>query len=155
MPEEVQDVKGVDTTPAPEASTGQTITPPKDPEAYSKWRLTGDVPQKKKPPGKESAPSGDRSSNADRQSAKEDSDEGEEPDEEESEEKPAPAPEAGKKKQEQQQHYRKGSAQDRLDGLLADLRRAGLTPAELKTFRREAQQQQQAQPLPQTSVNPL
>jgi len=143
MPEEVQDAKSADTQGAPEPSTGTTITPPSSPEAYSKWRLTGEVPAEKKPSKKEPAPS----------SAEEEPREGDEPEEEDSEEKTAPAPEAGRKKQEQ--HYRKGSAQDRLDGLLADLRRAGLSPSELKTFKREMMSVPVPQQVPpQQSVQP-
>ena len=132
MPEEVKDVKAE----VPEPSTGQTLTPPADAEGYSEWRLTGKMPEKQKQPKKEvSAPS--------KSAEGESVEQPEEPEE-------ASAPEAGKKKQE----HRKGSAEGRLNELLADLRRAGLTPSELKTFRREVAQAPPAQPPAQTSVNP-
>ena len=132
MPEEVSDVKQ-----APEPSTGQTLTPPADPEAYTEWRLTGKMPVEKKQPKKEdSAPSEPA--------------EGESGEELEEPEEKRPAPEPGKKKQE----HRKGSAEGRLNELLADLRRAGLTPSELKTFRREVAQAPPAPQPAQTSVNP-
>jgi hypothetical protein len=108
---------------------------PKDPEQYAEWRQTGKLPgdkQDKQPKDADSEP------------AKESAD-GEEP-----EEKHAPAPEAGSK-----QERRRDTAADRLQEILGDLKRAGLSPSELKTFKRELQQQQQPQAqTPQTSVNP-
>lgn len=137
--EAVSDVKTV-----PEPSTGTTLTPPSEPEAYSEWRLTGKVPvqaqaeKQTKPKQETSAPSPSAEGESDGASTTPD-----EPEE------TAPAPEAGKKKQE----FRKGSAADRLNELISDLRRAGLTPSELKTFRKEVQAQP-AQPPAQTSVTP-
>jgi len=130
MPEEV--IADVKTSDRPEPSTGTTLTPPSDPEAYSEWRLTGKVPEQKHKP-KQEAPAASARANAD-------SAEGESAEETESPEETS-APEAGKRRQE----HRKGSAADRLNEVLADLKRAGLSPSELKTFRKQAQ----AQPLPQ------
>lgn len=138
MPEEVTtDVKD---TATPEPSTGQTITPPSDPEAYSKWRLTGEVAKK---PKKETSASSHHSAEAESGS-----EHGSAPDEAEDD---APASEPGKK-----QEHRKGTAESRLSQILADLKRAGLSPSELKTFKREAQQAPPAAqpPAQQTSVNP-
>ena len=136
MPEEVStDVKDT----APEPSTGQTITPPSDAEGYSKWRLTGEV--EKKPPKRETSAPSNHSAEAI-------------PDEEAAEGS-VPDPEPGQK-----QEHRKGTAESRLNQILADLKRAGLSPSELKTFKREAQQAPpaassiQTQPVQQTSVNP-
>jgi len=135
MPEEVTDVKTPEAGPEP--STGTTLTPPADAESYSKWRLTGEMPEQKK-----SKPKPEETS------AASESAEGEsQPDQPE---ESAPGPEPGTKKQE----HRKGSAADRLNELISDLRRAGLTPSELKTFRREAQAPAAQPPPPQTSVTP-
>lgn len=55
-------------------------------------------------------------------------------------EKSAPASEAGNP---QDKSKPRDNASTRLNELLEDLKRAGLSPSELKTFKREAQQQQQ------------
>lgn len=69
--------------------------------------------------------------------AKETSAEGDEP-----KEKAAPASEAGKDAQDKGKP--RSTAETRLQELLADLKRAGMTPAELKTFKREVQRQDAA-----------
>jgi hypothetical protein len=147
MPEEVADVKTSEATP--ESSTGTTLTPPSDPAAYSEWRLSGKMPGEKKP--KKEAPAASESAEAESSAQSTSEDHAEESE---------TAPEAGKTKQE----HRKGSAESRLNQILADLKRAGLSPSELKTFKREAQGASTSQALPvprvqaqepaQTSVNP-
>ena len=139
MPEEV--IADVKTSDRPEPSTGTTLTPPSDPEAYSEWRLTGKVPEQKHKP-KQEAPAASARANAD-------SAEGESAEETESPEETS-APEAGKRRQE----HRKGSAADRLNEVLADLKRAGLSPSELKTFRKQAQASPAPQPAQQTNAPP-
>lgn len=106
-------------SPAPVTETPSTFEVPKDRAAYDQWRQTGKLPEQ---PKAESAPA---------------SAEGDRPTE-----KPAPGSEPGKKPQE-----RRDNAATRLNELLADLKRAGLTPAELKTFKREMQAQPQAEPV--------
>ena len=85
---------------------------PDTPQEYAEWRMTGKTkPKAESAPAKDSAPpKGD--------------------------EKGAPASEAGTHRQEP----RRSNAETRLQEVLADLKRAGLTPGELKTFKREAQQ---------------
>jgi len=103
-----------DSTPAP-----TTLLAPTDPQEYATWRSTGKLPEPKEGKPKEaSTPSPESSSGS-------------------PEEKIAPAPEAGKTKQEPRS---RSDAETRLAEVLADLSKAGLTPKELKTFKREAQQ---------------
>jgi hypothetical protein len=64
--------------------------------------------------------------------------------------KVAPASEAGKSDQEP----KRSNAETRLTELLADLKTAGLSPAELKTFKREVQQAAQPKATPETTVKP-
>ena len=110
-------------TAAPDVTAAPSPAPaiPESGAAYDKWRQTGELPSA------ESAP------------AREESAEGDEP-----EGKHAPAPEAGKPKEPQAKL--RGNAETRLQELLADLRQAGLSPAELKTFKREHQRQEAAAP---------
>jgi len=114
--------------PSPQQQPTETPTPPPEvptkPAEYMEWRKTGKLPSA------ESAP------------AKEPSD-GDKP------EKPAPAPEAGKPQQEK----KRSNAESRLEELLADLRTAGLTPSELKSFKREVKQEQ-AKAAPEPPVKP-
>jgi hypothetical protein len=109
-----------------EASSAAAVEVPNDPEGYAEWRQTGKVPEPKpKPaaqPKEESAPSKESSAEGAQESGK------------------APESEPGKK-----QEHKPSKAEARLNELLEDLRRAGLSPAELKTFKREAQRQE-AQP---------
>lgn len=97
------------------AETTKTFDIPREGEAYQEWRLTGKAPEAKpKPastPGKETPAEGDKKPEG----------------------KTAPASEPGTKTQE---HKNKSTAQTRLDEILADLKTSGLTPAELKTFRK-------------------
>jgi hypothetical protein len=129
-----QDASAAPSPAQPEPQQQPAAVPdiPRDPAAYKKWRETGEI-KEPKPKGAESAPA--------KESAK-----GEEP-----EDKVAPAPEAGTETQEKPKPQRSDAA-TRLNELLADIKRAGLSPAELKTFRREAQQQQ-AKP-PETTAQP-
>jgi hypothetical protein len=98
---------------------------PKDPAAYKEWREKGTLPAQSKPKKEEGSASSDESAD------------GVEP----TGEKDAPATDAGGKKQEQQLLSRtKATAADRLQEILGDLKRAGLTPHDLKTYKREAAQ---------------
>jgi hypothetical protein len=112
-------------TPVAESSPA-TIAPPKDPEHYAAWRQTGKLPEPPAAkPNSEASAASQKNSDAAGDSGESDT-----------------ASEAVTNKQEQRAKPR-GNAETRLNDLLADLKRAGLTPAELKTFKREAQQQQQ------------
>ena len=117
-----------ESSPAP-AQEPKFAVPHRDSPEYQKWRMTGELPAAKdKPSNREASASSQPSAEA-----------GEEP----AEEKTAPGSEPG--------HQRRNGANDRLQEILSDLKRAGLSPAELKTYRREAQPQ--AKP-PETTVNP-
>jgi hypothetical protein len=105
---------------------------PTDGAAYAEWRQTGKLPEPSHPKSKAASTT-----------AKEDpaSQEG----------NPAPASEPGVNTQEK----KKSPAAIRLDEVLADLKRAGLTPDELKTFRREAQKPvDTAKAVPEQPVKP-
>jgi hypothetical protein len=112
----------VESSPAAnEAPTSFELPKSSGPE-YVEWRKTGKLPEKpKQEPPKKEAPA----------ASKESSDEGTQASGE------APASEPGNQQQERKP---KSNAETRLNELLNDLRRAGLSPAELKTFKREAQQ---------------
>jgi hypothetical protein len=105
-----------------QTESSPVIEVPRDGAAYAEWRQTGKLPEAKpaQPKG-ESAP------------PKESSAEGQVP-----KGKSAPVSETGKQDQEKQKP--RDNAATRLNELLEDLRKAGLTPAELKTYKREAQQ---------------
>ena len=124
-----------------QTESSPAIEVPRDGAAYAEWRQTGKLPEAKpaQPKG-ESAPS------------KESTAEGREP-----KEKVAPVSETGNKEQEKQKPLRDNAA-SRLNELLEDLRKAGLTPAELKTFKREAQkateQVEQPKAAPEKTENP-
>lgn len=127
-------------TPAPAAAEPSTApTPvqiPRDPEAYDKWRQTGEIAKPKPPKREASAPS---------QPQEEESATSEV---EQTDDSDAPGPEPG---QRLEQRNGKGTADARLQEILGDLRRAGLSPKELKSFRRYAAQAQQP---PETTVQP-
>jgi len=112
--------------PAAESSPAATAFEiPTDSEGYSNWRMTGEVPANKPKAAKESTPSAESApASADDKSGK-----------------AAPASEAGKHTQEAKP---RNNAETRLNELLADLKKAGLSPAELKTFKREVQADQQS-----------
>lgn len=120
-----------DVNPTPESSSAQAPPPsfeiPKEPAAYAEWRKTGKLeapkPAESAPAKKNSDPAGQRTSEAN--SSEADGPAGES----------GSASEAGKPTQEK----KRSTAETRLNDLLADLKRAGLTPAELKTFKKEAQ----------------
>jgi hypothetical protein len=124
-----------------QAESSPAIEVPRDGAAYAKWRQTGELPEAKpaQPKG-ESAP------------PKESSAEGQQP-----KEKSAPVSETGKQDQERQKPPRDNAA-TRLNEILEDLRKANLTPAELKTFKREAQkaaeQVEQPKAAPEKTENP-
>jgi hypothetical protein len=65
-------------------------------------------------------------------------------------EKSAPAPEAGKPQQEKKP---RSNAESRLEEILSDLRTAGLSPSELKSFKREVKQEQ-AKAAPEPPAKP-
>jgi hypothetical protein len=113
------DTAVIDVQPA-ESSTAQTAESfeiPAKGEAYNEWRLTGKAPEAKQPkaastPAKETPADGGKTPEG----------------------KTAPASETGKTQEHKDKP--KSTAQTRLDELLADLKTAGFTPAELKTFRK-------------------
>lgn len=109
------------TTPDVLAASSPAPAVPTDPKAYAEWRQTGKTPEPSQPK-EESAPSKDSAA-------------GDEP-----AQKTAPASEAGKKQEIKERP--RSNAETRLNELLEDLRHAGLSPAELKTFKREAQRQE-------------
>jgi hypothetical protein len=119
-------------TPVAESSTAIA---PQDPDQYATWRQTGKLPD---PPAPAAAPNTEASAASSNTSEADGAGPIGHPAAAESE----TASEAGTNRQEQRVKPR-GTAETRLTDLLADLKRAGLTPAELKTFKREAQQQQQ------------
>jgi hypothetical protein len=96
------------------AESSVALAVPKDAAGYAKWRADGPSSLAAKP-DEGSAPQ-DKSAAAS------------------AAEKHAPASEAGKGKQEKP----RSNAETRLNEILDDLRHAGLSPAELKTFKREA-----------------
>ncbi|MES2136121.1 MAG: hypothetical protein V4502_03550 [Pseudomonadota bacterium] len=119
------------------ASSPAAFEPPSDPVLNLEWRKTGELPAaKKEATSKEaSTPSAEDASAAgsDESAARTASDS-------------APGTKQEKAKQ--------PTAADRLNDILADLKRAGLSPAELKTFKREAQQAaaEPAKATPETTV---
>ena len=115
-------VQAAEPSPAP-----STIMPPKDSADYATWRTTGKLPeaQEAKPLKLEDAAASDEKK----------SDTG---DEKKPEQKGAPASEAGKEPVQEKKPKLRSDAATRLEELLDDLKRVGLSPAELKTFKREA-----------------
>jgi hypothetical protein len=109
---------------------------PRDEATNRHWRMTGEfsLPEKKDSPKAESATAKQESSEA-------------APDTEQAESASAPDAEHSQDKVPQQQTRKRGDADSRLKELLADLKTAGLSPKELKTFKREA-----AQPAPKTEA---
>lgn len=108
-----------DSSPAPQAAPMEV---PTESAAYAEWRISGKLPEapKKQPKSGVSATSNGNSSAASEEAA----------------EKASPASEAGENQQ--QEKRSRSNAETRLNEILADLRRAGMTPAELKSFKREA-----------------
>lgn len=103
---------------------------PRDPAAYAEWRHTGKIPD---PPAKEETSAQGHEKPAG---------------------KAAPASEAGKNQQEKAKP--RDTAATRLAELLEDIKNTGMTPAELKTFRKQAAAAEPA-PKPQApekTVNP-
>jgi hypothetical protein len=108
----------VNTTTADSSSV--TAEVPRAPEAYSEWRKTGQLPAAKQDSSKEASTPSDTSAAADDAAGN-----------------TAPASEAGTEKQERTKQPR--NAETRLNELLADLKKAGLSPAELKTYKKQAE----------------
>lgn len=100
-----------------ESSSAQTIAIPRSPEAYAEWRKTGNVT----PPKREASATSNETTSAAAESGAG---------------KDAPASEAGSTTQGDR---KRGNAESRLNEILADLKHAGLSPAELKTFKKQAQ----------------
>ncbi len=114
MAEQTQS-NGAESSPAP------VVEVPQDRATYDHWRATGETtkPQAASAPAKTSSDAkpvdaGDGEGTGERQDA--------------------PESDTGKK-----QEHQPSKAERRLNELLADLKNAGLSPAELKTFKREAQ----------------
>jgi hypothetical protein len=108
------------TDTAASSTAAQTFEIPSDPKANLEWRTTGKLPG--------NAPAGDGKPKEDSTpSNKNASDDN-------SSETAAASATAPK-----QEKTKQPTAADRLNEVLADLKKAGLTPAELKSFKREAQ----------------
>jgi hypothetical protein len=118
---------------AVEATPSAAVEIPKDEKAYAEWRQTGKLPEAKAKPAKDDSDSASGSDAGDKPG-----------------QKSAPAPEAGKETQEKTKT--RSNAQIRLDELLEDLKSAGLSPSELKTFKREAVKTEQARETPEPTV---
>jgi hypothetical protein len=134
------DVATPQTSVAPVESSTATTAPqvPTDEKSYREWRETGRLPGDSKPKA-ESAP------------AKQD--ESSEPSDSDGEH--APAPEAGKDNKQEKANKPRSNAETRLKELLDDLKRAGLSPAELKSFKKQAQQAAEAEtPKPEHTEKP-
>jgi hypothetical protein len=118
-----------ETQTAPAESSPASFEAPTDPKAYDAWLQKGDLPESPSKP-EESAPSAS----------------GDTPDAES-----APAAEK------QESTKTKSPAEKRLEGILEDLKRAGLSPAELKTFKREAKTEikEPAKAAPEQTAKPL
>lgn len=107
-----------------ESSPTETFVAPSDPGQYAEWRQTGKTPEPKSAAAESTTPKEAPAPSKESSAASQDAGKG------------APASEAGSHKQEP----KRGNAETRLNEILADLKTAGLTPAELKTFKRAAQQ---------------
>jgi hypothetical protein len=130
-----------------ESSSTQTDTPEATPaaqptsfeipqphsEEYASWRKTGKLPEPK--PEQKSKEASTPST--EKKSSEPSGSDGES----------VPASEAGNEKQEK----KRSTAESRLNELLSDLRKAGLSPAELKTFRKAAQAEAKAETEPQAT----
>ncbi len=106
------------TTEVAASSPAAAFEPPTDPAQNLEWRKTGELPaaNKEAKPKEDSTPSKEDASAA-------------------TAARTAPDSAPGIK----QERAKEPTAADRLKELFADLKRAGLSPAELKTFKREAQ----------------
>lgn len=104
----------------------QELQAPSNPDSpeYANWRITGQIPDAPTPKSEVPAPS--------------------------KSEKVAPVSETG----DRQQEPRPSKAERRLTELLEDLKRAGLSPSELKTFKREAQRTAEAAKPTEQTVKP-
>lgn len=116
-------------TPAESSPAGTTVHAPIDSEAYANWRQTGEIPGAKANEATEKPKKSEDSATSRKSSEGAAAEAGVES---------GAASEADTDKQESR-GARRSNADTRLRELLDDLKRAGLTPAELKTFKREAQ----------------
>jgi hypothetical protein len=127
----------LDVTPA---ESSPAISVPTDPEAYAEWRQTGKT--------SEAAAAEPRPTKRENAAASHD---------EEHTTDAAGSEPVFQQESIQQQRKPRGNAETRLAEVLQDLRNAGLSPSELKTFRREAQQAQsttQTQQQPPAATTP-
>jgi hypothetical protein len=123
-------------SPAVESSpAAPAVEVPTDSAAYAEWRMTGKLPENGKP--KREAPATSNGSSA---ATEQDA------------EKSQLASEAGNSQQEKRS---RSNAETRLNEILADLKKAGLSPAELKSFKREATKEiEQPKAVPETTAKP-
>ena len=119
-----------ESSPAPQAAP---VMPKPGTSEYAQWRMTGDIPEPKADP----APAKETPAKA------------------KAEEKPAPASEPGDKQERRQKTS--ADTERRINEIMADLKAAGFTPAELKSFRRHEYQRINAEPgkpAPEQTVKP-
>ncbi len=99
------------------AESSSAVDVPSNPKDYAEWRMSGKLPD---PPA--AAPKSEQSASSKKSSADESAES-------------ASAPEA----ENHQERKPRSNAETRLNEILGDLKKAGLSPAELKTFKRQAQ----------------
>jgi len=116
--------------PAESSTATAVLEVPTDSKEYGEWRVTGKLPERKAAPPAKSEPKPEAPAAS-------------------TSEKAAPASEAGNR-----QERKRSNAETRLNELLDDLKRAGLSPAELKTFQREAKQVQPQAATTETTAKP-
>lgn len=117
-------------SPAPDAKTESSPVKyevPKDPAAYAEWRQSGKLPEPPAASKPEDSASSASSDTAAQPAAGDGSG-------------AASEPAKGNKQEQQQKPVRTSPAEKRLNEILGDLKRAGFTPEEIKTFRREQAQ---------------
>jgi len=114
--------------PAAPPAAPQSYEIPSDPVHNLEWRKTGEIPA----PKPKADPTPAKPASVDKTT------------------EPSPASATGPKQE------KKSEAAGRLEELLADLKTAGLTPAELKSFKREAKAAEATAPAkpPETTANP-
>jgi hypothetical protein len=98
-------------------SSPATFEVPQDSAARTEWLKTGEIPAARAAEPKEEKPAPSKPASA---------------------ENPAESEAASATANQQEKSKRKSESAQRLDELLADLKNAGFTPTELKTFRRQA-----------------
>jgi len=119
-------------TPAAESSPAAIVIPKPDTAEYATWRQTGELPGESTP--KEASTPSPKSS-----------------------EKAAQASEKAADSEPAKKQEHRSNAETRLTEILDDLRNAGLSPAELKTFKREAKAAAQETPkaVPEQTEKPV